>query len=288
MSLDAKKHPEKYADILMHLAFASQKTGYHRQAFTILNSLYPLLEKIGDKSRIIAFYSALGDLCLSFGNMAKPLPCLKKAFPGTVKTGLSALNNIELAVQYLEKGKNMAEKLGSPFLLAGIKNNLANALAADKKYNKELPKYFKRGIALAHPAVHTNADASSESESLYNQSINESEHSQDIVPAKLMREIQAISLLNQTRMKTEQPGTILTLEKALKLIDSLPASHSKASLLISASLLAQKIQENTKTQAWASSEDSIKKIAINSLKTAKKIAERYKNHRMISLACGYL
>ncbi|QTA81809.1 Filamentous hemagglutinin family N-terminal domain-containing protein, CHAT domain-containing [Desulfonema limicola] len=274
MTLEPEKHPEKYADILMHLAFAFQKTGYHRQSFTILNSLYPLLEKLDDKPRIIAFYSILGDLCLSFGDMARPLPCLQKDAHETD----SSPGNIELAVQYLEKGKSLAEKQDSPFLLSGILNNLANALTAGREYNEDSADFLKRGIVFARPSVHTTAEDSSDPEYLYNQCIETAEQSHDPVNAKAVQEIKAVSLVNTARTKAEKDDFPLMLEKALKQVESLPDSSLKASLLISAGLAAQKIRKH---------DDSIKTSALNSFSTAIKIAERFKNQRMLSLACGY-
>ena len=102
--------PEKdagvYIDIVVNLAAAYQTLGYLPKAFETLNRAAPVIEKSWDNFRKAQFFSTLGDVCFSLGDIQKAFACLEQA-PTEV------------------------QQTDDPLLLAGIFNHVGIVFAKD-------------------------------------------------------------------------------------------------------------------------------------------------------------
>ena len=104
---DPEKDAGTYLDLTLNLANVWQTMGYHNKALSLLQKALPFAEKSSDKYRKAMFFSALGDLHLSLGN-------------------------VEETVNSLTKGMEIANEANDPKASAVILNNVGNAFAAEQ------------------------------------------------------------------------------------------------------------------------------------------------------------
>ena len=132
--VDPLAHQNLYIATTLYLADAYQSMGYHQRAIDLLTKTMPVVESSKNMVSVVQFYSRLGDLYFSLGNMGK-------------------------VVDYMVKGVEEARKIDNPRLLASILNNVGNALAVEKDY-KSAEALFGEALELVTDSEE-NADLKS-------------------------------------------------------------------------------------------------------------------------------
>jgi filamentous hemagglutinin family protein len=160
------------------------------------------------------------------------------------------------AKTYLEKSLAAARLADNPRMLAMALNNRANLLAAEKDDQGALAAYQE---SLDTSGIHPELKAAIR-----------------INIARLSLQISGYQAQNMI-----QPA-----EAAFREIQHLPDSHSKARMLISLSLLAQKIQNHP--ASLSNSQNPLKTLIWQSLNDAKQIAGALEDYALLSCAYGYL
>nr|MBI3611846.1 CHAT domain-containing protein [Nitrospirota bacterium] len=111
------------SEALILLAQAYQSMGLHTKALPSLQSASALVERTGDRSRLVRIKGLAGKLYLASGQL-------------------------EEASRLLNEGLRLARELGEPDLTAALLNDLGNVLASEKKYD-EASKAYSESITLA-------------------------------------------------------------------------------------------------------------------------------------------
>lgn len=111
--LSMDESPGKYMNISMRLADAYQDLGYHERALSVLQKALPAAEKNTERAENALFFSAIGDLSLSLGN-------------------------IRTAAKYAEKSIEEGRQSNDPDTLARVLNNVGVVLAGDENYEGAL------------------------------------------------------------------------------------------------------------------------------------------------------
>ncbi|MCP4106735.1 MAG: CHAT domain-containing protein [Desulfobacteraceae bacterium] len=168
--------------------------------------------------------------------------------------------NTEKALHYLEKGKDTAILAKSSLALAGILNNTGNAHTLSKDYQKALTAY-RKSLELIEQAAET-ADK------------------------PFLNKLKGKVLINTARVIYQVNSfqdAVATLDYARKQIESLYDSHDKAMdlLALGSWFLALSNKPGLDSQ-------QLKTESFQILKKTKQLAEKYKNARMASYACGYM
>ncbi|OQX01963.1 MAG: hypothetical protein BWK80_58890, partial [Desulfobacteraceae bacterium IS3] len=121
---DMEKNTGRYADILIYLSEAYQRLGYQRKALAAFDKALPAMEKSNDSYRKALFFSTLGDIYLSLGDMAS-------------------------ASEYLQTAEEEARAAEQPYILASVLNNTGNILSADNDYQAAADVYDEALLSLS-------------------------------------------------------------------------------------------------------------------------------------------
>jgi tetratricopeptide (TPR) repeat protein len=121
---DMEKNTGRYADILIYLSEAYQRLGYQRKALAAFHKALPAMEKSNDRYRKALFFSTLGDIYLSLGDMAS-------------------------ASEYLQTAEEEARAAEQPYILASVLNNAGNILSADNDYQAAADVYDEALLSLS-------------------------------------------------------------------------------------------------------------------------------------------
>jgi CHAT domain-containing protein len=232
-NLDREEEAEICLEAAFKLAECHKALGYHKRALATLEEAEPLLKKSADRYRNAVFLTSLADLNLTLGGEME----------GNLKRLLSALEE--------------ARKAGAPRLMAGILNELGNARAWRKEYDKALASYDKSLELLA-------GDQS-----------------------KYGINLRFKAMLNKSRvlcLNGEAKKAFASLHRVFSGLKKTPDSHGKVGHLLA---LHGVIGELRGSGLGAADKSNFFSLADQTLSQALKIGEKIQNAKLLSSVYGH-